>query len=311
MKNVLAIGAFGLLFPFGCLAQARTAVVAAEAAFATQAWKEGTTAAFLANSAPNGLVTEEGRLANAQDVWRARPARVNTCLTRHPVLADAAQSGDLGYTTGPWTLLENDKPKLTGEYVTVWRKQLDGTWKFVVDMGVERIGTAPAKAAAVPAPRLPAAVATPSAAPSNFVLDVDRKFAEAEFLKPGATYEQYLSAEARLYRPGLSMMWGAAATANMKNLDGGYLFTPTGGYLAAAGDLGYAVGTLRRAATSKHPEESGSYLRIWRREEAAGWRVVLELFNLTPTPAATAVGPLPPAQDASGNAGKLLIKRMQ
>ena len=67
-------------------------------------------------------------------------------------------------------------------------------------------------------------------------------------------------------------MQGAAASANMKTLDGGYIFTATTGYLAASGDLGYVVGTLRRAATgTKHPEENGSYLRIWRREAVAGW----------------------------------------
>ncbi|MFC7667557.1 DUF4440 domain-containing protein [Hymenobacter humi] len=299
-----------LLIPAVAQAQApRDAVIAAETAFAAQAVQAGTGPAFLANSAPAGLIVEQGKWANAQEVWKARPARPGSRLVWYPVLADAAQSGDLGYTTGPWTSFKNDEPQASGEYVTVWRKQPDGKLKFVVDMGIERIGVAPAKAAVVPQPRLQAAAATPSTAPSNIVLDVDRKFATAQQLKPGATYHQYLSSEARLYRPGLSVMQGAAAAANMKNLDGGYLFTPATGYLAAAGDLGYVVGTLHRPRGAKHPEENGSFLRIWRREAVDGWRIVLEIFNFTPATVAAVVAP--GASNASATPGQAPVKSPQ
>ena len=271
----------------------RNAVVAAENSFAAQAAQEGTKAAFLANSAPTALIAENGKLLNAQDVWNSRPARPESRLIWHPVLADVAQSGDLGYTTGPWTSSLSGKPQAAGEYVTVWRKQSDGTWKFAVDMGIERIGIAVAKPAVVPQLRLMPAVATPSAAPSNLVIDLDNRFITAELLKPGATYQQYLSSEVRLYRPGLSIMQGEAAIANMKNLDGRYFFAPTGGYLSAAGDLGYVVGTMRRDANAKHPEENGSYLRIWRREAVAGWRIVLEMFNFAVNPVETPVASAP------------------
>ena len=306
MKNRLAMGLiFALSVPLTSQAQsAHGAVVAAETTFAAMAAQAGTPAAFLEHSAPSALVAEQGKWADAQEVWKNRPAQPGSTLTRYPVLADAAQSGDLGYTTGPWTASLNDKPQTAGEYVTVWRKQPDGKLKFVVDMGIERIGTAPAKTANVPQPHLLPAAAVPSTAPSNIVLEVDRKFAAAELLKPGATYQQYLSSEARLYRPGLSMMQGAAASANMKNLDGGYLFVAVGGYLAAAGDLGYVVGTLRRPGGTKHAEENGSYLRIWRREAVAGWRVVLEIFNFTPNAAAAPAPASAPVEASAAPATK-------
>ena len=287
MKITLTVAALAAgLMPLAARAQnPRQAVLAAEAALAAQAAKAGIPAAFVAQSAPAALVADEGRLANAQSVWRARPAQAGARLAWWPTWVDAAQSGELAYTAGPWTSFLNDQPQTSGEYVTVWRKQPDGQWKFVVNLGVERVGVVPAAGAAVPQPRLMAAVATPSTAPAYIVLDVDRKFAAAQLFKPGATYQQYLSAEARLYRPGLSMMQGAAAAANMKSLDGGYVFTPTDGYLAAAGDLGYVVGTLHRAAAGpRRPAEDGSYLRIWRREAVAGWRVAVEIFNLAPVP---------------------------
>lgn len=297
MKNQLTIGlALALALPVTVRAQSpHDAVVAAEASFVAMAAQGSTQAAFLANSAPAALVSEQGKWANGQEVWKSRPAQPSSTLSWYPVLADAAQSGDLGYTTGPWTSFQNDKPQTSGEYVTVWRKQPDGKLKVVVDMGIERIGTAPAKTASVPQPRLLPAAALPSTAPSNIVLEVDRKFASAELLKPGATYQQYLSSEVRLYRPGLSVMQGAAASANMKNIDGGYLFVAVDGYLAAAGDLGYVVGTLRRPGSSKHPEENGTYLRVWRREAVAGWRIALEIFNFAPNANANAATTPAPA----------------
>ena len=306
MKNHLAIWAIIAWFtPFVSQAQtAREAVIAAEESFAEQAAKVGTRAALLANCAPTSFVTDNGVLTDAQQTWSVRPTKSNARLTWHPILADVSQSGELGYTTGPWTAFQNDRPQTMGEYVTVWRKQPDGKWKFAVGMGVERIGTAPVKTATVSQPRLPVAVATPSAAPSNLVLDLDSKFTEAELLKPGATYQQYLSAEARLYRSGVSTMLGKAAAANMKNLNGRYFFAATNGYLAAAGDLGYVIGTMRRPADGRIPEEQGSYLRIWRREAGAGWRIVLEVLNFTAKPA-------PVATDGSATVSQPPIRRTE
>ena len=295
MKTLLTLGAvLALMAPLTGRAQlAREAVVAAENAFNVQAAKIGTPAAFLANSTPAAYVTEQGRLANAQEVWKTRPAKTNTRLAWYPAWVDAAQSGELGYTTGPWTHIQNDQLTGAGEYVTVWRRQPDGQWKFVVDMGVERPALAvPVPASPVSRPQLVAGPGTPSVAPANMVLDLDRKFAAAELKKPGASYEEFLSAEARLYRPGQQVLRGAAATVLMKTLNRPYTFDAKDGYLAASGDLGYVVGTLHRPAVSSvAPEEDGSYLRIWRREAVAGWRLVLEVFNVAPPASAAVVTP--------------------
>ena len=51
--------------------------------------------------------------------------------------ADVSRSGDLGYTVGAYQLTvagPKGKPVSDkGKYVTVWRKQADGTWKVVID----------------------------------------------------------------------------------------------------------------------------------------------------------------------------------
>jgi ketosteroid isomerase-like protein len=312
MKTNLTLASLTTLLLSGAVyAQTpRQAVLAAETAFAEQVAKNGMKTAFVANASPAAMVVENGKLVEAQAAWSARPPKPDTRLTWYPLLADVSQTGDLGYTTGPWTLLQNDRAMSAGEYVTLWRKQPNGQWKYAVTMSTERIGVPPSAPATVPAPRQALATPTPSMAPTSVLLDLDTKFAAAELLKPGATYQQYLSAEARLYRPGLSMMQGLAAVANMKNLDKGYVFAPTTGYLSAGGDLGYVVGAYRYLGDAKHPEESGSYLRIWRRETEAGWRLALEMFN-SPVPVAAPAAPAPVAEGAGATPAAAPVRRAQ
>jgi ketosteroid isomerase-like protein len=317
MKKTLTLGLLTFFAAAGAASaqQAREAVIAAENNFAAQAAREGSTAAFLANSTAASMVAENGQLANAQKVWQSKPPATGPHrLAWHPVMADVAQSGELGYTTGPWTFGSGTQTAAAGEYVTVWRKQPDEEWKFVADMGVEHSDDAVTPPGTVTRPQLFAGPATPVPVPAHAIIDLDHTFSTAELHKPLETYQTYLSKEARLLRPGQLALLGPTAQVVLNNtLNRAYLFAPTGGYLAASGDLGYVYGTLRRPSLDpKQPDETGSYLRIWRREAVAGWRIVLEVLNeasptaVAATPAvvpatvpATATTPATPADGAA------------
>ena len=60
-------------------------------------------------------------------------------LSWEPKKAEVAKSGELGWTWGTYELHTKDaEGKLVvryGKYVNVWRKQKDGTWKVILDMG--------------------------------------------------------------------------------------------------------------------------------------------------------------------------------
>jgi ketosteroid isomerase-like protein len=60
-------------------------------------------------------------------------------LTWRPNAAFIARPGELGYTYDIWTLASKDTT-LQGTYVTIWRKQHDGSWKFVLDTGQNGLG---------------------------------------------------------------------------------------------------------------------------------------------------------------------------
>lgn len=60
-------------------------------------------------------------------------------LSWKPIKAEIAQSADLGYTYGKFylTLTDSVETTSTGFYVSIWKKQKDGSWKYVLDGGVE------------------------------------------------------------------------------------------------------------------------------------------------------------------------------
>ena len=60
-------------------------------------------------------------------------------LTWNPAGGEIATSGNLGYTYGIYRLATKDTV-LKGTYVSIWKKQKDGKWKFVLDSGNPGIG---------------------------------------------------------------------------------------------------------------------------------------------------------------------------
>lgn len=63
----------------------------------------------------------------------------NFQLTWEPLYADVSTSGDMGYTYGLYTAAFKDETGMEktsrGTYVSIWKKDKDGNWKFVLDSG--------------------------------------------------------------------------------------------------------------------------------------------------------------------------------
>jgi ketosteroid isomerase-like protein len=86
---------------------------------------------------PAGAAALEGKAAIAKTMGFLD--QKDTHLTWSPVGADLAASGDLGYTWGTYEfrgVAKDGKPVVEhGKYMTVWKKQADGSWKVALDMG--------------------------------------------------------------------------------------------------------------------------------------------------------------------------------
>ncbi len=107
----------------------------ADSAFAAMSVSQGGKAAFLAFASEaavalgGGAQMSEGREAIA--AWfDGLPA--GAVLEWWPVAAEIARSGDLGCTVGEARIASL---KHYSKYLTIWKRQSDGTWKFVADGG--------------------------------------------------------------------------------------------------------------------------------------------------------------------------------
>jgi ketosteroid isomerase-like protein len=62
-------------------------------------------------------------------------------MSWEPKGGTVAESGELGYTYGVYTIrLKSNNRIFQGTYISVWKKQRDGQWRFVVDSGNEGVG---------------------------------------------------------------------------------------------------------------------------------------------------------------------------
>lgn len=86
---------------------------------------------------PNGAAALQGKDAIAKTMGFLD--QKGNRLTWSPVGADMSASRDLGYTWGTYEFRSLDKDgKETisyGKYTSIWKKQKDGKWKVVLDMG--------------------------------------------------------------------------------------------------------------------------------------------------------------------------------
>ncbi|HEX8146897.1 MAG TPA: nuclear transport factor 2 family protein [Pyrinomonadaceae bacterium] len=267
-------------------------VVEAEHAFAQRSIDSGMKPAFLAYAAPDGVIVNRRGPVNAIETWKQRDPAPTGLLTWWPTYADVSRAGDMGWTTGPYEFREkptDEKPADTGHFFTVWRRQEDGSWKWVLDLGIRH----PAPAATETALTYPAALrknARPAAPSPADVEAARRSLAEAErALSDASASEGFRTAllaradeSLRLYRQGTSPLVGKGSVAKaVKVLSEFITWKPLKSDVAASGDLGYAYGgyELRAKRSDEKPAETGHYARVWKRERGGAWRVVFNVAN--------------------------------
>ncbi len=77
-------------------------------------------------------------MAAIKTAFKSLVADPNFSLTFTGTAAEASKGGDIAYTQGNYTMTVSDpkgKPMTDkGKYLTVWKKQADGSWKAVEDM---------------------------------------------------------------------------------------------------------------------------------------------------------------------------------
>ena len=136
------------LLPAAANAGPKEDLLATDKAFSDMSIAKGSHAAFLAYMTGDARLYDGdhppiiGKKVASEYYARVEKSDPNYAATRlewTPVEAGVSSDGVLGWTRGTWILnaLKSDATpfKLTGYYVTEWRRQTDGTYKFELDIG--------------------------------------------------------------------------------------------------------------------------------------------------------------------------------
>lgn len=249
-------------------------VVATEKAFAAMAAEKGTSAAFVEYAAPEGLVFTQ-KPVNARELYGKRPAN-SSLLAWSPNFAGISSTGEFGFTTGNWSFHpkgKTDAPVAFGEFATVWKRQPDGKYRFVVDTGVQH-----AKYETEIPQQTPflANKKVKNSDGQNW-RQLENNFAES-LRKNGAakTYEKLLAENSRLLRENHFPFIGRKDALRAVSVEKLTLTTkPINGELS--GDFAYAYGEYE-LTDSSNKIEHGYYLRVWK-QTAKGWQIALDVLH--------------------------------
>jgi ketosteroid isomerase-like protein len=251
-------------------------VVAAERAFAARAGEIGWVPAFREYTAPDGVVLRPGPV-NAPESLAQAEDDGDRSLQWWPAWAGIARSGDFGFTTGPFVFGDSDQVR--GHYFTVWRRQPDGSWKWIFDGGVGVTDVAPiARDADVPA--LP--VADRGAGSADVAEREVRALERHIHLARPDPREQLMrrfADEARINRRGMASAVGRDAAAAAVRATAIGSAEPLIVEASSAGDMVFTLGT----AEWREGEvvRTGHYARVWQLR-ADGWQIVFD--ELIPAP---------------------------
>jgi ketosteroid isomerase-like protein len=117
--------------------------------FSQMSVDKGMREAFDAYMDANAIVYQQNSdpISGRADILDLYPETGNQqgTLSWNPFFADAGSGDDLGYTLGRWSYTGTDSTGQEveldyGYYVTIWKKQADGSWKYVFDSGVQGPG---------------------------------------------------------------------------------------------------------------------------------------------------------------------------
>jgi ketosteroid isomerase-like protein len=263
---------------FGQVEKDLQTVAETEKSFASFAAEKGTKAAFLEYTAPDGIMFSPNAV-NAKDYWNAR-AESKGLLSWQPSFVDISSNGILGWTTGPWEFRpkgKEDAPVAFGEFVTLWQKQPDGKFRFVLDIGIShekaQVEGVEWKSPADVGKELNSRRVSAGDSSNGFF-----QLANQNNLRNA--YKTYAADDIRVLREGKMPLLGKDNfLSELKKNKINVAFAKRSVFFGAA-DLAYITNTYTLTREDKSVEK-GNFVQIWKMR-GGKWQIVLDLFNPIP-----------------------------
>ena len=263
-------------------------MVETERAFARMSEEKGTREAFTAFIADEGILFRPTAVLGKK--WMQEnplpPSTTRPLLAWQPIFAFVSSAGDLGYTTGPWQYkkdIKDAQPTAFGNFMTVWKKQADGSWKFALDLGVSN-----------PEPKDPVTIWQPGQGrmdqeisakvdqqlARSGLLDAERKFSQVSAeLGARESFLLYAAKDVRLFRNDHFPFVGKMAAADaLAPVTAEWTWTSLFAGVSISGDLGYTYGIYELREKAGIVSERGNYARVWKKV-LGDWKLVIDVAD--------------------------------
>jgi ketosteroid isomerase-like protein len=261
------------------LEKAVGSLIAAEKAYAKLAGEKGFREASISVFADDAVIFAPSAV-NGKKFWRE--AKKDPVISWRPAFASISQSGELGYTTGPWESPKSrdvEQPEAFGHFVTIWQKNKDNVWKVALDVGLDH--PQPQGVETEIRTYVPSAAIPHSESAAADLEKAQHRFSES--LKGGETGAiiDNASDDIRIYRTGQIPVVGKTAAKKMlSEEDAKTSRTPRGAGTSNPLDLAYEYGEF--ASERDDATQHGVYLCIWRLESDGAWKIALDLQKSAP-----------------------------
>lgn len=261
------------------------ALVATERAFSKLSQEKGIKEAFVTYIADDGILFRGGAFVQGKAWTQAHPSPPAS-LIWWPAHGDISASGDLGWDTGPYEVrgAGSDEVVGVGNFVTVWKKQADGNWRFAIDFGnhyATATGDKSTPALKAGKTRSAASKMDPAAVKDS-LLAADRELGQATGKGTSAAYQSWFTDDGIFLRDEDQPYMGREAFRGGVEKEPAMMTSqPIDGGVSAAGDLGYTYGS----AEWKKGDDTvkGNYMRIWEKHDGA-WKLRLDVLAPAPPP---------------------------
>lgn len=247
-------------------------LVETEKAFAKTARDKSVKEAFLEFLSDDGLIFQPAAI-NGKEVWQNRPESP-ALLAWNPVWADISANSEIGYTTGDWSFHpkgKDDEPVAFGQYITIWKKQADGNFKAILDIGISH--------------KKPEAVESGWNSPKQNSKAQKTKTAKKSLAIRTEKIGKVFSEDVRLYRNEKFPFIGKTSALNeIRNeetrIKNSKVLTQK---CESLEDFGYCYGELERTRKDGSTER-GNSVQVWKFKNGK-WQIVLDIY--TPIPEKT------------------------
>ncbi|MGH8714489.1 MAG: DUF4440 domain-containing protein [Casimicrobiaceae bacterium] len=263
---------------------ARESLAAAERAFARDSVERGMRAAFLEHFADDGINFSPGP-GNTKERFRVRPEAIEPfILDWHPAIAAVARAGDLGFTTGPYTITGRPpaaREPANGVFFSLWRRQDDGRWRVIVDGGVSMQAAVPdAVFGEDPRPLAPTAAAAADSGEQKKVLAaLEAQLQAGDAPAAAGGYAALLADDALLIvGPTPPSLGRDAVIASLAERGLKFRCETLASGVSRSDDLAYTYGRLHRLDAAG--SAGGHYVHVWMRDRGGRWRISAELILL-------------------------------